>query len=82
MKDLQEATERICELKGSLIALDTLVTALLHSMPDDALRSVLERFTAHAEVARTVLLHEDISEHTLAAFEHDVGRIQALSAEP
>jgi hypothetical protein len=82
MKDLQEATERICELKGSLIALETLLTAVLHSMPDDALRSVLQRFAAHAEVARTVLLHVDISEHTIAAFEHDVCRIAALEVEP
>ena len=33
MKNLQEATERICELKGSLVALDALVTALLRAMP-------------------------------------------------
>jgi len=31
MKNLQEATERICELKGSLVALDALVTALLQA---------------------------------------------------
>ena len=34
MKNLQEATERICELKGTLVALDALVTALLQAMPD------------------------------------------------
>jgi hypothetical protein len=36
MKNLQEATERICDLKGSLVALDALVTALLDQMPDEA----------------------------------------------
>jgi hypothetical protein len=81
MKNLQQATERICELKGSLIALDALLTAVLHSMPRDARRSVLERFARHAEVARTVLLHGDTSEHTLAAFESDVRTIQALDRE-
>ena len=82
MKDLQEATERICELKGSLIALDALVTAVLHVLPPDARGAVLERFAYHAEVARTVLLHAAISEYTIAAFEHDVKRIEALQTNP
>ena len=81
MKNLQEATERICELKGSLVALDTLLTAVLRSMPCHAQRSVIARFSEHAELARTALLHADISEHTLAAFERDVRAIQVLGAE-
>ena len=32
MKNLQEATERIYELKGSLVALDALMPALLESL--------------------------------------------------
>lgn len=78
MKDLQAATERICELKGSLIALDVLLTALLDALPAQDRQRVLERFERHAEVARTVMLHEPISEHTIAAFENDVKRISAL----
>ncbi len=78
MKDLQEATERICELKGSLIALDALLTALLHALPDQTQADVLQRFAVNAEMARTVLLHAPISEHSIAAFEHDVRRIAAL----
>jgi hypothetical protein len=80
VKDLQEATERICELKGSLIALDALMTSLLLALPDEQRRAILARFALHAEVARTVLLHEAISEHTIAAFEHDVRRISALES--
>ena len=79
MKDLQEATERICELKGSQIALDTLITSVLLALPDDQKRAVLARFAVHAEVARTVMLHEPISEVTLGAFEHDVKRFAALA---
>jgi hypothetical protein len=82
MKDLQEATERICELKGSLIALDALATALLHSLPRELQSAVLERFALSVEVARTVLLHESVSEHTIAAFERDVLSIAALGATP
>ena len=42
MKNLQEATERICELKGSLVALDALVTALLRAMPKAELHIHIE----------------------------------------
>ncbi|MBX3622223.1 MAG: hypothetical protein KF891_19830 [Rhizobacter sp.] len=82
MKDLQEATERICELKGSLLALDVLVTAVLRALPHDERQRVLESFAQHAEVARTVMLNEPISELTIASFEHDVRRLCALDDPP
>lgn len=78
MKNLQEATERICELKGSLVALDALVTALLQAMPEAARTDLLRVYESHAEVARTVLLNASTSEHTLAAFERDVKRTASL----
>jgi hypothetical protein len=85
MKNLQEATERICDLKGSLVALDALVTALLHVLPQDTRAELARVYEGHAEVARTVLLHAPISEHSIAAFERDVRRTSALigaRAEP
>jgi hypothetical protein len=78
MKNLQEATERICELKGSLVALDALVTALLGSLPEPLRPELARRFDLNAEVARTVLLHTPISEHTINAFERDAQRLAAL----
>ena len=78
MKNLQEATERICELKGSLVAIDALVTSLLQAMPADARSNLLRTFEGHAEMARTVLLNTATSEHTLAAFERDVKRTASL----
>lgn len=78
MKNLQEATERICELKGNLLALDALVTTLLRYMPEATRDELRVAFAANAELARTALLHADISEHTLAAFEHDVTRTARL----
>lgn len=74
MKNLQEATERICDLKGSILALDTLVTALAYALPPEVRDELLNRLEAHAEVARTVLLQAEISDHTLFAFERDLGR--------
>ena len=78
MKNLQEATERICDLKGSLVALDALVTALLHVLPQEVRVDLPRAFEVSAEVARTVLLHTSISEHSIAAFERDVRRTSAL----
>lgn len=78
MKTLQDATEMICELKGSVIALDALLGAMLHHVPADSRDALLETFRANAEIARTVLLHATISEHTLSGFETDVGRFEAL----
>jgi len=78
MKDLQEATERICDLKGSLVALDALVTAMLHELPAETRARLGQTFAMHAEVARTVLLNTPTSEHTIAAFERDVQRTSTM----
>lgn len=75
MKNLQEATEKICDLKGSLVALDALVTALLQEVPTELRDRVARSFSDNAEVARTVLLHAPISESTMLAFERDVARM-------
>lgn len=77
MKNLQDATERICELKGSVLALDALLMALLDGMSPAAREAVRLRFEHHAEVARTVMLNS-ASEHTLAAFDRDVRSSSAL----
>jgi anti-sigma factor RsiW len=82
MKNLQDATERICDLKGSLVALDALMAALLHELPASQRAGLLKSLDAHAEVARTVMLHTAISEHTLQAFERDVGRMASLISAP
>ena len=74
MKNMQEATEKICELKGNLVALEALVTAMMKVLPPDAQEDLKGVFEQHAEVARTVLLQLPISEHSITAFETDVGR--------
>lgn len=74
MKNLQEATERICELKGSQVALDAFLPAVVEVLSAPARAKLLDSFDAHAEAARTVLLHADVSDVVLAAFERDVAR--------
>jgi hypothetical protein len=48
---------------------------MLRVMPEAGRAELPALFQSHAEVARTVLLHASISEHTLAAFEHEVQRM-------
>ena len=74
MKNLQEATERICELKGSLIAVDVLLPALVAVLPTAARAEVKRLHARHAEAARTALLHGAISELSISAFEREVLR--------
>lgn len=78
MKNLQEATERICELKGSLVALDALVPAVIEALSASTRARLIAAFDAHAEAARTVMLHADISDVVLVAFERDIARNRAL----
>jgi len=82
MKNLADATERICELKGSLCAIDALLSALILELPAERRAHLLQKFAAHVEIARTVLLHTPISEHTINAFERDVHRTSALLQRP
>jgi hypothetical protein len=78
MKNLQDATEKICELKGNLVAVNALLASLLKVLPDHAREELLRVFSEHCEVARTVLLNAHISEVTISAFERDVARDGAL----
>lgn len=78
MKNLQEATERICELKGSLVALDALMPAVLESLSPASRAKLGKSFEAYAEAARTVMLHAEISDVVLASFERDVARSRAI----
>lgn len=78
MKNLQEATERICELKGSLVALDALLPSLVEMLPPAVRARLKTAFEIHAEAARTVMLHADISDVVLSTFERDVARYKAV----
>ena len=80
MRDLQETTERICELKGNMIAIDAFVTAMMQSVPADERARLAAAFTRNTEVTRALLLHAEISDISIAAFEHDAARMQALLA--
>jgi len=78
LRNLQEATVRICELKGSLVALDALLPAVIETLSAAALARLRASFDAHAEAALTVMLHSDMSDVVLRTFEREVARNRAL----
>jgi hypothetical protein len=78
MRNLQDATERICELKGGLVALDALLPAVIDTLSAAGLSRLTASFDAHAEVARTLMLNSEMSDVVLAAFEREVARNSAL----
>lgn len=78
MNNLQQATEKICELKGGLLALDAVVTTLITALPEAQRATMSEAFARHSEMARAFLLNAPISEHTISAYEHEVRRYGAL----
>lgn len=78
MKNLQEATERICELKGNLVAVDAFSSALLQTLAPPLRERFRRAYEGSVEVARTSMLNAEISELSIAAFEHDVARVLAL----
>jgi hypothetical protein len=81
VQNLQEATERICELKGSVVALDVLVLAFVQTLSEPMRARMLASFDANAEAARTVLVFADVSDLVLASFERDVARNRAVLLE-
>jgi len=80
MKNLQDATEMICDLKGTLVAFDAVIAAWLQQLAPEARDAMARSFAVNAELARTVLVHSSISEVTVAAFERDVARMSSLMA--
>ena len=80
MKTLQDASERILELKGSLIAIDALLPALLEALPVASHGQLLRSFEAHAEAARTAMHHACLSEPVIAAFKREIACMRAVLA--
>lgn len=52
VNNLQQATEKICELKGGLLALDAVVTTLITALPEAQRATMSEAFARHSEMAR------------------------------
>lgn len=77
MENLQQATEKICDLKGSILALQAVMNSLFQAMPQSVLEEVAKELARQAEACRVVLLNEKTSEFLLSAFERDVQMVSA-----
>jgi S1-C subfamily serine protease len=80
MNNLQEATERICELKGSVLTQDVLTCAIVHTLPAQSRLELAPLFAKLSEAARTVLLNTPVGELVISSFEREVQRANALVA--
>ena len=74
METLDDAMAKICELRGSLLAFECFVSAIVLTMPAEHRSRAQAKLQDEAEACRTALLGALISEHTLTKFERDVQR--------
>jgi hypothetical protein len=74
MNSLQEATEKICDLKGSVLALECITTALFQALSPAQRATVPDLLVLEIESCGTMLLGAAVSESTVAAFERDSQR--------
>jgi len=75
MKDLDDAMQQICDLKGSLMAADAFMAALIQVLPPDVLSQLQTVYKEEAEHLQTVLLNASTSEHTISGAERDIQRL-------
>ncbi|AOJ65391.1 hypothetical protein WJ32_23170 [Burkholderia ubonensis] len=70
MKNLQDAIEKICELKGENMALHTVTSALLQSMHKEQLDRFIAVHAQIAELARVTLINSDLAgESVISSFD-------------
>lgn len=80
MKDLQEATVKICELKDENLSQLALLACLVRVLPIEKRVLLPVAFEQEIESARTMLLNSEISDHVLVGLETSVSSIQTLLA--
>lgn len=76
MKDLQEATERICDLKGSQMAMHVFVKALIRVLPYEAIEPLKQSIAEEQEICSTVMLNSMISDRVHAQMTTDLELFQ------
>lgn len=77
MKTLNEATQRICDLKGDSLALTCAINAVFRMLTPDQASAVLQQLQDETEICRNMLLHAPASDRVLQRFEHVVQQVSA-----
>jgi hypothetical protein len=80
MKDLQEATAKICELKGENLALLALLACLVKASSPYERKAFPDAFERELESARIEWLNSDVSEHVSIGLENMATAIHSLLA--
>ena len=82
MDELETLREQICELQGSLLAMECFMNALSEALPDDSRPAVRAFYANESEAFRAALMSSTAPEATVSAFERDVQRAIHLLGEP
>lgn len=80
METLQDATVKICELKGKNLAQLALLACLVEFLPPAARAALPDAFERELELARTMLLNSFVSEHIADGLENAATSIRLLLA--
>ncbi len=67
--------EKIADLKGSVLAIEAMLCALIESFSAGPRDALLDRFEHECEGAKTVLLNSPISDRVIHAIDRDRDRI-------
>ncbi|WP_107692568.1 hypothetical protein [Nitrosospira sp. Nsp2] len=78
METLQDATVKICELKGENLALFSLLACLVKALPPHVQQSLPDSFEREVESARVVCMNSAVSEHVSVGLESMADAIHSL----
>jgi hypothetical protein len=78
MQSLEDAMAKICELRGSLMAMECLLSAIVLTMPAVQRQHARAQLRIDLEACRSILLGAQVSEHTLQQFERDALRASTM----
>ena len=74
MDDPRTLGEQICELQGSLLAIECFLNSVAEAMPAEQRQVVRAFYASETEAFRAALMTSTAPEATVAAFERDVQR--------
>lgn len=81
MDDPRSLGEQICELQGSLLAIECFMNAMAEALPVETRQVVRAFYASETEAFRAALMASTAPEATVSAFERDVQRAAGVLGE-
>lgn len=78
MKNLQEATEHICWLKGEIMALRALLTSILDTRQPDDLTAIRQSFEENIELAQVTCSNALVGDAVVSGLEKEGNALREL----